>query len=71
MGKEAWVVIRPGFIFSSSPELANSFLWGLVSAFIKQQEQKKKGEAWGQGEGHVTIHQVCTHETAASKPSFR
>lgn len=42
VGKEAWVVIRPGFLFSYNPQLGNSFLWGLVSAFIKLQEQEKK-----------------------------
>lgn len=47
VGKEAWVVIRPGFIFSYSPELGNSFLWGLVSAFIKLQEQEKKEKHGG------------------------
>lgn len=60
VGKEAWLVIRPGFLFSYSPELGNSFLWGLVSAFLKLQERERKEKRGGR-EKDIWPSTECVH----------
>lgn len=74
--EEAHAAIRPAFLsqlshISYSPELVNSFLWGIVSAFIKLKEQQKK-EKYERRERDIWpfTKSVHTKQTAALKPAL-
>ena len=66
--------IPPGFfsqlsLMSYSPELGNCFLWDIVSAIIKLQEQQKKEKHGSRERDTGPFHRVHAHKQQPWKPA--